>query len=226
MPAHEGTPAMNLLRNLKQRREEDYQGAQWRAQAFVSRWDADATEWAQKCLGRPEVFAADFDALRVRPFEEIVGPTPGNLVVAGGWSRIGVRMLSNTAPPWTVSSGGSGSSGIGVGNSSQAAAKSDTTLVASGVNKFHRVCDDAFPTAGLNGSNDLALVFKTTYQNAEANFDWAEYGIYVPSNGAGAFPAASSSAPLLYTLLNRKATSLGVKSSGTASLQITITISS
>ncbi len=196
----------------------------WNARATRTLWRADEVAWAQARLGREFVGADDFARLRVGG-EVQDGPVPGNRLVTVGLNNLTARLITATQV-WSASSGGAPGAGSGfvviaVGNGTTGDAIGNTDL--SGASKSYRVCDDSYPTQS-NG----VLVAKASFQSAEANFDWEEYGICVPGSSASSVSgtAAASSKPLNYVLLNRKAPAgLGAKSSGNvASLQITITI--
>ena len=63
---------------------------------------------------------------------------------------------------------------IGVGDGSGAFSVNDTDL--QGVNKFRKGMDSGFPEV-----HPPAIIFKSTFEPSEANFDWKEWGIF---NGA------------------------------------------
>lgn len=93
---------------------------------------------------------------------------------------------------------------LGVGDSSTAAAVGQTDLQAA-VNKFRRVMEATFPSR-----TGTTISFKSSFATGEANFAWNEWGV---------FNAASAG-----TMLNRKVESMGTKSSGVWTLEVTITI--
>ena len=93
---------------------------------------------------------------------------------------------------------------LGVGNSSTAAAATQTDL--QGASKA-RVIVDAL--ASISGQT---LTFVATFGSAVANFAWEEVGIFNASSGG--------------TMLSRRVSSLGTKASGaTWVLTVTLTIS-
>lgn len=95
---------------------------------------------------------------------------------------------------------------IGVGNSTQAYAATDTNLV--GASKAYEVVDSA-PTIATN-----VLTFVATFGTAVANFAWEEWGVF---NSAGVSPTGGD------IMLNRKVESLGTKTSA-QSWEITATL--
>lgn len=95
---------------------------------------------------------------------------------------------------------------IGVGDSSTAAAASQTDLQAAS-NKLRKAMNATYPTQGSQ-----VLTFQSDFTSAEANFAWAEFAIFNASSAG--------------TMLNRKVSAEGTKTSGqTWRVTITITIS-
>ena len=95
---------------------------------------------------------------------------------------------------------------IGVGDSNTAFSASQTDLQASS-NKLRKGMDVTFPTQSTN-----VLTLQSTFGTSEANFDWQEWAVFNASTSG--------------TMLNRKAESLGVKTSAqsfviTATLTVT-----
>lgn len=93
---------------------------------------------------------------------------------------------------------------IGVGDSSTAAAASQTGLVAA-TNKTYKPMDATYPTYGTSQQ----IVFRSTFGGSDANYAWAEF---IVDDGNGT-PIA----------LNRLVSSQGTKTSG-QSWQVTLTI--
>ncbi len=93
---------------------------------------------------------------------------------------------------------------IGVGDSTTAFAASQTNLQAV-TNKFRRPMDSTFPTLAANAIN-----FKSTFGTGEANFAWAEWGVFNHLSAG--------------TMLNRKVEALGTKMGGTWVLTVTLTV--
>lgn len=94
---------------------------------------------------------------------------------------------------------------IGVGDSSTAFAASQTDLQAA-TNKFRKIVDSA-PGVAAN-----VLTFIATFASGEANFTWAEFGLFNSSSGA--------------TMLTRKVAAHGTKASGdvwTMTVVVTVT---
>ena len=98
---------------------------------------------------------------------------------------------------------------VGVGDSTTAFANTQTDLQAS-TNKLRVAMDSGYPDQS-QGAN--VMRFKSTFSTSQANFAWAEWGI---------FNAASTG-----TMLSRKVEALGTKTSAqtwvmTADLTITV----
>lgn len=97
---------------------------------------------------------------------------------------------------------------IGIGTDTTPESPSQSGLIATGSNVFYKRMEAGYPQ--VNGRN---IVFKSTYDNTEANFAWNEFSIV---NGVGVGGVA----------FNRKVQSLGTKTTGIWSLQVTISVTS
>lgn len=131
----------------------------------------------------------------------------GNLLVYGGASALWQRLIGTGVTAFDNTN-----AYIGVGDSSTAAAATQTDLQASS-NKLREAMDATYPqhTDGTSSSSNAQITFKSTFETGDANFTWSEWGI---------FNASSSG-----RMLNRKVFSGGTKtSSDTWSLTITITL--
>lgn len=92
---------------------------------------------------------------------------------------------------------------LGVGDSTTAAAATQTDLQAS-TNKLFKAMDASFPTSGTSQKG----TFKSTYGTSDANFAWQEWSV---RNGSSEAAAKN---------INRKVESLGTKSTGTWTLTV------
>jgi hypothetical protein len=134
---------------------------------------------------------------RFRPYEVIEGE--GNCLLDTGIDEM-----------WDLVTGGSANhfdstyAQVGVGDSSTAADASQTDLQAA-TNKTYNGMESGYPT-----STDQKATFKASFGDSEANYVWNEWVV-----------KQSSSAKCL----NRKVESLGTKSSGTWTLEVSITLS-
>lgn len=93
---------------------------------------------------------------------------------------------------------------IGVGDSSTAADPSQTDLQAT-TNKTYKGMEDGYPT-----STSQKATFKASFGDSEANYAWNEWVVKQATSEI---------------CLNRKVESLGTKSSGTWTLEVSITLS-
>jgi len=92
---------------------------------------------------------------------------------------------------------------IGVGDSDSAADATQTDL--QGSNKTYKGMEAGYPT-----SSSQKATFKASFGASDANYAWKEWVVKHSSSGI---------------CLNRKVDSLGTKSSGTWTLEITLTLS-
>lgn len=125
----------------------------------------------------------------------------GNLLMTAGATAL-----------WTALTGGAGTAfsnanaTIGVGDASAAEVVSQTDLQAA-FNKQRKSMDASYPTISGN-----QITFRATFLGGDANFTWAEWGIFNAGSGG--------------TMLNRKVAAIGSKSSGAVWVfTITITLS-
>jgi len=93
---------------------------------------------------------------------------------------------------------------IGVGDSSTAADASQTDLQAA-TNKTYKGMETGYPT-----STSQKATFKASFGSTDANYVWNEWVVKQSTSGK---------------CLNRKVESLGTKSSGTWTLEVSITLS-
>ncbi len=93
---------------------------------------------------------------------------------------------------------------IGVGDSSTAATPSQTDLQAA-TNKTYKGMESGYPT-----STSQKATFKASFGESDANYAWNEWVVKQATSAK---------------CLNRKVESLGTKSSGTWTLEVSITLS-
>ena len=123
-----------------------------------------------------------------------------------------VNVLLNTgiAELWDLFTGASAnhfnnaSSTIGVGDDNTGEGAGQTDLLA-GVNKQYNGMEATFPSR-----SNQTLSFKSSFADAEANFDWEEWVVKQSTSSI---------------CLNRKVETLGTKSGGTWTLEVAITLS-
>lgn len=117
----------------------------------------------------------------------------GNLLMYGGASALWQRLIGTG-----VTAFDNANAYIGVGDSSTAVTATQTDLQASS-NKHREAMDSTYPqhTDGTDGSDHAQIVYRATFEDADANFDWNEWGIFNASTSG--------------RMLNRKVVALGTK---------------
>lgn len=142
---------------------------------------------------------------RASPYAVVHGH--GNLLVYGGASALWERLIGTGVDAFDNTN-----AYLGVGDSSTAAAATQTDLQAS-TNKHREAMDATYPqhTDGTGSSSNAQITYKSTFETGDANFTWSEWAI---------FNAAAAG-----RMLNRKVFSGGTKtSSDTWTLTVTITL--
>ncbi|GAA3027321.1 hypothetical protein [Streptosporangium longisporum] len=154
----------------------------------VQRWDADQTAWVQRRTGLHAPALDDFTRLGVDSYRttEVLG----NLVTNAGWTRI----MSLVTAQGAAQALDATHVRIGVGNGVTAEAYTDADLAAAAgsANRWFQ------PVGGAGALGTRTLTFSATFNPADGNFAWNEFGIDVTSGVA----AAGNTVGAL--LLNRK----------------------
>jgi hypothetical protein len=132
-----------------------------------------------------------------KPYEVIKGE--GNCLLNTGIDEMWDLMVGDSANHFN-----SAGAQIGVGDSSTAASPSQTDLQAA-TNKTYKGMESGYPTTGSQHA-----IFKSSFGDSEANYTWNEWVVKQATSGK---------------CLNRKVESLGTKTSGTWTLEVTITLS-
>lgn len=174
----------------------------WSPRALVSKYDKEQVDYVSRRIAEAEPSGDQLSAF-CTPYESI--EVEGNLLTTAGLTRITaliIGTLSTTLDSTRVR--------LGVGDSSTAAAVGDTDL---GTNKYYRVMDATYPQASAG-----VLTFQSSFGSSDGNFAWQCWGLDVGT-------ATVSSSSTVATLVNRKVSSLGTKSSGTWVLTVTVTFS-
>lgn len=127
--------------------------------------------------------------------DEVICDTQ-NIVVNGGAELI-LKLITGTQS--TASAYDSAHAKILVGSSSTPATVSDTSITGASASM-----EPSYPQV-----NSREMVFRSSFSDAVANFDWREIGV---TNGT--------------TLMNRKVVNMGTKNQGTWTVQLTITLTS
>jgi hypothetical protein len=173
-------------------------GARWKVDTKVQKFHGDVAEYEAR-FGR-ELGLAKFLEENA-PYETLEGG--GNLLTLVGADFLIDQMITGG----TTGVFNSTNAHIGVGDSSTAAANSQTDLQAS-TNKFRKQVSGA-PTH-TDGTNTVS--FTSAFGSSEANFAWQEWGLFNNSSGG--------------VLFNRKVESWGSKASGsTWTFTVTLTLS-
>ena len=135
---------------------------------------------------------------RFAPYEIIEGR--GNILV-----NAGIQLMLDLL----IGAGGTvfsnANAHVGVGDSTTAAAASQTDLQAA-TNKLRKAMEATYPSR-----SGQTLTFRSVFGASDANFDWEEWAIFNASSAG--------------TMLNRKVQNFGTKSGGTWTLTVTVTIS-
>ncbi len=174
----------------------------------------DVLRW--RAVWRIEKYAGDWTpeqiAAGAAPAPFAVLEREGNLLMYGGVSCLWQCLIGNgtATAGQTLTYFNNGNAYLGVGDSTTAAAATQTDLQAA-TNKLRKAMDATYPQhtdAATSGA--AAIVFKSTFGTSDANFAWQEWGLFNGSSGG--------------RMLNRKVESLGTKASGTT-WALTVTLS-
>jgi hypothetical protein len=188
----------------------------------------DSLEW--KCVSHVEKFEGDIswqmdngllvptqDGEIVTPYDEV--EHTGNMLVYGGSSIQWQTLIGNgtTTAGQELTFFNNANAAIGVGDSSTAAALTQTALQAA-TNRLYKAMDATYPlhtdSDSVAGARDC--VFRSTFATGDANWAWNEWGVF------------NSTTHNTGRMLNRVASAglLGTKtSSATWVLTVTLTLS-
>lgn len=97
---------------------------------------------------------------------------------------------------------------IVVGNNATAENATQTGVIATAPNRAAAAMDSSYPMV-----NDRQMVFRASFGDSSANFDWKEIAI-MNGNTSGS------------VAMNRKVADLGTKKTGTWTIQVTVTLTS
>ena len=169
----------------------------------------DSGHW--KCQVRLEKREGNIDACKTpeerlqflketKPYE--IKETEGNLLLNEGINALWSILCETTVAETRYTAA---NARIGVGNGTTAATATDTGL--AGASTAFKAMESGFPTYGTSQK----ATFKSSFGDTEANFAWEEWTI-----DNGATPNKN---------LNRKVESLGTKSGGTWTLEVSVTLS-
>jgi hypothetical protein len=189
--------------------------AQWRVKVTREAYAADVDEYRReygKAEGERRFFAENAPT-DVKEEED-------NILAYGGISCLWQCLIGNgtATAGQTLTYFNNAQAAIGVGDSSTAEAATQTNLQAA-TNAYRQAMDATFPThTDATTSGAATITFKVTVGTANANWAWAEWAVF---NAVG-----TGSPPTGGRMLNRKAVSLGTKTSSASwALTVTITLS-
>jgi hypothetical protein len=173
--------------------QDGHEPVRWRAQWKVEKRHGD---WTGEQIAAGEA---------PEPYEVI--EREGNLLTYGGASILWEALIGAAVTAFS-----NANAYIGVGDSTTAAAATQTDLQAAS-NKLRKAMDSTYPqhTDGTGSSSNAQVVFKSTFASGDANWVWNEWAI---------FNAAAAG-----RMLNRKVESLGTKTTGTWTMTVTLTLS-
>lgn len=184
----------------------------WRCHTRLDKFEGDIDFAIPKIGGK----AVTPSGLIVEAFDTV--ERDGNLLTIGGASIQWQTLIGNgtTTAGQALTFFNNANAAIGVGNSTTAAADTQTNLqgAVAGTDRFRVAMDATYPqhtdTTGTAGSKSIA--FRSTFGTSSANIAWQEWGIFnSATDGTG-------------RMLNRKVESLGTKTSA-ATWVLTITLS-
>lgn len=179
----------------------------WQVERRLGEWSGDRID------GDPAAAAAALRAYEDAGLGEAVTTREGNLLMYGGVSCLWQTLIGNgtATAAQTLTYFNNGNAYIGVGDSSTAAAATQTDLQAAS-NKLRVAMDATYPlhTDGTT-SGAATITFRSTFATGQANFAWQEWAVFNGSSGG--------------RMLNRKVESLGTKTSASSwTITVTITI--
>lgn len=150
-----------------------------------------------------------------RNVPDYVQEVEGNLLVRGGASIMWECLKgSGTTASTAAKKYFNATAAIGVGNSTAAAANTQTAL--QGGSKTTKALTGGYPThtTGSTAATVVDIVYKSTFGTADANFTWNEWGLFNKTT-------ATANA----RMLNRKVQAAMLTKSTAATATMTITLS-
>ncbi len=139
----------------------------------------------------------------------------GNLLMYGGVSCLWQTLIGNgtASAGQTLTYFSNANAAVGVGDSSTAAAATQTDLQAAS-NKLRVAMNTSYPTHTDGVTSGAATItFQSSFGAVQANYAWNEVSIF------------NSATAGIGRMLNRLVQSFGTKSGGTWSMTVTVTIS-
>lgn len=158
--------------------------------------DVERATWQPRIELRKYHTPAGEDIAGLDPVEVIV--EEGNLLTTAGATALMTLLIGGGGSAFN-----NANSYLGVGDSTTAAAVGQTDLQAA-TNKLRKAMDAGYPW-----TYEGTVTWRATFGTSDANWAWQEWGV---------FNAAAAG-----TMLNRKVTSLGTKTSA-ATWQLTVSV--
>lgn len=194
-----------------------HDAAQWHCHVQLEKWDQAAEQLT-------DLVPVDISGIsgeeQVRILREAgflpteVLEIEGNLLMYGGVSVLWQALIGNgtATADQTLTFFSNARAAIGVGDSTTAAAATQTDLQAA-TNKLRKAQDATYPQhTDATTSGAASIIFRSTFATSEANWAWQEWGVFNSATAATG------------RMLNRKVESLGTKTSA-ASWTLTVTLS-
>jgi hypothetical protein len=176
----------------------------WHPTATIHKYSPEVVAELTHLLGY-EPSHEDFVRLGADPFA--ITEVDGNLLVTEGIGNLtGLVMGTVTVPVINATRGF-----IGVGDSSTAAAVTDTALVAA-TNKFYQKIGSISQTTTTITNDTITAI--TTVATTDANFAWAEWVIGSTTGGTVTTGTTEGAGGTGAFIFNRRVASMGTKASG------------
>ena len=176
------------------------------------KWSEDAVAFARRRHGLAADAPVGSELLRPLVAAELVDVIEGNVLLNEGLQRLCDLLIGAGGTAFN-----NANAFIGVGDTSTAAAATDTELLATqnAANRFYKGMVASYPQR-----TNQTVDWRADFTSTEANFAWNEWTV-----SAGATTASGAGFLVGTTNLNRKVQSFGTKSTGTWTLTASITFS-
>jgi hypothetical protein len=182
--------------------------ARWRCEAVIEKYAAGADDVRRGTYGSS---AGAYAGQPVVPYER--QHVDGNMLLNSGADLLWIfAMGPGTTSVNQAKTYFNAHASIGVGNSTTAAARTQTDL--QGASKFRKGMEASYPqhTTGTGSTNNRNITFRSLYSTAMANFAWKEWGVF------------NSTSLAQGRMMNRKVEDLGTKTTA-ATWTFTVTLS-
>jgi hypothetical protein len=175
--------------------------------ATVEKWDEDQVRYVVRKSGVPVPKRAVL-ASWVKPYETL--EVEGNLLTTVGLGRLTSLLIAGGG----VALSGTTTTCLGVGDTSTAAAVTDTQLGSNSTGHSRYMIADSAPTRVTTTVTNDTVQVVATFTTSDGNFTWSEWGIVIVTTAANSDTFASTgTSPLL---LNHRISAMGVKASGSS----------